>query len=105
LHKGFARVRCEDCGHDYLLSFSCKRRQFCPFCHQKRVMEFGEWLCGNVVKAGPHRHVVFSIPKSLRRCHLYERKRLTNLNRCGWESLKFYFTSCSSYSQVVPGPY
>ena len=56
-------------------------------------MEIGEWLCGNVVKAGPHRHVVFSIPKILRRCHLYERKRLTNLNRCGWESLKFYFTS------------
>ncbi len=42
LHFGFARVRCEDCGHKYLLAFSCKRRHFCPSCHQKRVVEYGE---------------------------------------------------------------
>ena len=36
---------------------------FCPSCHQKRVVAFGEWLCQEVVKAVPHRHVVFSIPK------------------------------------------
>jgi hypothetical protein len=27
------------------------------------VVEFGEWLCQEVVKAVPHRHVVLSIPK------------------------------------------
>jgi len=43
LHNGFARVKCKDCGHEYLLAFSCKRRHFCPSCHQKRVVEFGEW--------------------------------------------------------------
>jgi len=59
------------------------------------VVEFGEWLCGNVVKAVPHRHIVFSIPKILRRCFLYGRKRLTDLSRCGCESLKGYFASCS----------
>jgi NAD-dependent SIR2 family protein deacetylase len=42
LHNGFARVRCWDCGHEYLLAFLCKRRHFCPSCHQKRVVEFGE---------------------------------------------------------------
>ena len=42
LQFGFARVKCEDCGHEYLLAFSCKRRHFCPSCHQKRVVEFGE---------------------------------------------------------------
>jgi len=50
LHFGFARVKCEDCGHEYLLAFSCKRRQFCPSCHQKRVVEYGEWLLTNVLK-------------------------------------------------------
>jgi hypothetical protein len=45
LHFGFARVRCQDCGHEYLLAYSCKRRHFCPSCHQKRVLEFGQWLC------------------------------------------------------------
>ena len=53
LHNGFARVRCGECGHEYLLAFSCKRRHFCPSCHQKRVVEFGEWLCEEVLKAVP----------------------------------------------------
>lgn len=44
LRCGFARVRCDHCGHEYLLAFSCKRRHFCPSCHQKRVVEYGEWL-------------------------------------------------------------
>jgi len=30
-----------------LPAFSCKRRYFCPSCHQKRVVEFGEWLCSD----------------------------------------------------------
>jgi hypothetical protein len=97
LHNGFARVRCQDCGHEYLLAFSCKRRHFCPSCHQKRVVEFGEWLCQEVVKAVPHRHVVLSIPKILRRYFLYDRKLLSDLSRCGWEALKLY------YKKAVPG--
>jgi len=51
LHNGFARVRCKDCGHEYLVAFSCKRRHFCPSCHQKRLVEFSEWLCEEVLKA------------------------------------------------------
>ncbi len=39
LHNGFARVKCEECGHEFLLAFSCKRRHFCPSCHQKRVVK------------------------------------------------------------------
>ncbi|MGA3084852.1 MAG: transposase zinc-binding domain-containing protein [Thermodesulfobacteriota bacterium] len=33
LLNGFARIKCEDCGHEYLLAFSYKRRHFCPSCH------------------------------------------------------------------------
>jgi hypothetical protein len=35
-------------------------------CHQKRVVEFGEWSCEEVLKYVPHRQWVFSIPKRLR---------------------------------------
>jgi hypothetical protein len=42
-------MRCEECGHEYLLAFSCKCRHFCPSCHQKRVAEYGEWLLTNVL--------------------------------------------------------
>ena len=96
LHNGFARVRCEDCGHEYLLAFSCKRRYFCPSCHQKRVVEFGEYLCEERLKAVPHRHFILSIPKILRRYFLYDRSPLLALSRCGWESLKAFFQEAVS---------
>jgi ribosomal protein S27E len=32
LHYRFSRVKCKGCGHEYILAFSCKRRQFCPSC-------------------------------------------------------------------------
>ena len=55
LHQGFARVKCNDCKHEYLLPFSCKKRNFCPSCHQKRVIEFGEQLHEEVLNKVPHR--------------------------------------------------
>jgi hypothetical protein len=39
LQFGFSRVKCEECNEEYLLPFSCKRRYFCPSCHQRRVVE------------------------------------------------------------------
>jgi hypothetical protein len=103
LHNGFARVRCAGCGHEYLLAFSCKRRHFCPSCHQKRVVEFGEWLCQEVIKAVPHRHFVVSIPKILRRYFLYDRKLLSELSRCAWESLKVFLQQSVPEKDAVPG--
>ena len=41
-HKGFARIYCDACGHDYLLAFSCKTRYFCPCCHQNRILVYGD---------------------------------------------------------------
>ena len=66
-HNGFARAKCGECGHEYLLAFSCKRRHFSPSCHQKRVVKFGEWPRQEVLKTVPYRHFIFSIPKILRR--------------------------------------
>jgi len=103
LHSGFARIRCPDCGHEYLLAFSCKRRHFCPSCHQKRVVEFGEWLCMEVVKKVPHRHFVFSLPKMLRRYFLYDRSLLSELSRCAWETLKLFYQTAAASENAVPG--
>jgi len=93
LHNGFARVKCGSCKHEYLLAFSCKRRHFCPSCHAKRVIEFGEWLCGNILKKVPHRHFVFSIPKILRKYFLFNRSLLKDLSRISWETVKDYYTN------------
>ena len=103
LHNGFARVKCKDCGHEYLLAFSCKRRHFCPSCHQKRVVEFGEWLCEEVLKAFPHRHFTFSIPKMLRRYFLYDRRILSDLSRSVWACLEEFFQTALPGTGVEPG--
>ncbi|MCX5847111.1 MAG: transposase [Deltaproteobacteria bacterium] len=103
LHNGFSRVKCKDCGHEYLLAFSCKRRHFCPSCHQKRVVEFGEWLCCEVLKKVPHRHFVFSIPKILRRYFLYDRKLLADLSRCAWDALTVFLQEAVPEKKPVPG--
>jgi hypothetical protein len=80
LHKGFARIRCDQCGHDYLLAFSCKTRYFCPSCHQKRMLEYGEWVEEEVLAPVPHRQYVFTVPKMLRP-HFHRRYRLGALCR------------------------
>jgi len=67
------------------------------------VVEFGEWLCEEVLKAVPHRHFVFSIPKILRRYFLYDRKLLSDLSRCGWDSLKAFFQETIPDDNAVPG--
>ena len=90
LHCGFARVKCYDCNHEILLPFSCKRRHFCPTCHQKRVVVFGEELCENVLKYVPHRQWVFSIPKRLRIYFMFDRKLLSKLSQCVWKVLSVY---------------
>jgi len=103
LHQGFARVRCPDCGHEYLLAFSCKRRHFCPSCHQKRVVEFGEWLCAEVLKSAPHRQWVFSIPKRLRPWFSHDRKLLAGLSKCAWKILGGYLKHSVPYDDAVAG--
>jgi len=66
LHKGFARIHCDNCGHDHLLAFSCKTRYFCPSCHQKRMLVYGEWVQEEILAPVPHRQYVFTLPKLLR---------------------------------------
>jgi hypothetical protein len=36
---GFARARCDACGRDYLVAFSCKNRGVCPSCTTRRMAE------------------------------------------------------------------
>lgn len=102
-HFGFARVKCEDCGKEYILPFSCKRRHFCPSCHQKRVIEFGEHLYDEVLKEVPHRQWVFSIPKRLRPYFMYDRKLLAKLSRCAWKVLSTYLKQSVPVDNPIPG--
>jgi hypothetical protein len=37
LARGFARFRCDCCGHEVLVAFSCKSRGLCPSCCGRRM--------------------------------------------------------------------
>lgn len=56
-----------------------------------------------MIKAVPHRHFIFSIPKILRRYFLYDRKLLSGLSRCAWESLKEFSQEAIPEEDAVPG--
>ena len=102
LHNGFTRVKCRTCNHEYLLAFSCKRRHFCPSCHAKRVVQFGEFACSEVLKNVPHRHFVFSIPKIIRIYFLFDRSLLKELSRIAWEVLGLYYKNAVSKENITP---
>ena len=81
LEHGFARIRCDDCTHEYLLACSCKCRYFCPSCHAKRLAICTQWLDTTLAAPVPHRQVVLTIPKQLRACCLYRRRVLGEIVR------------------------
>lgn len=35
----FARARCADCGHDFLVAYYCKGRGICPSCNMRRMVK------------------------------------------------------------------
>ena len=47
LARGFARLRCPDCGFERLVPFSCKSR-LCPSCNARRMAETAALLVENV---------------------------------------------------------
>lgn len=63
---GFARARCDDCGHDYFVAFSCKGRGVCPSCNTRRMVETAAHLSDHVFPRLPVRQWVLSVPKRLR---------------------------------------
>ena len=42
--SGFARVKCSDCGDEFLVATSCQMRGFCPSCGAKRAAAFAAFL-------------------------------------------------------------
>ncbi len=56
-----------------------------------------------MLKAVPHRHFTFSLPKILRRYYLYDRKLLSELSRCAWDSLQVILLSFPPKQETAPG--
>jgi len=77
LAHGFLRLHCDDCGHDRLVAFSCKRRGFCPSCGGRRMADTAAHLVERVLPHVPVRQWVLTLPYPLRHRCAYD-ARLTS---------------------------
>jgi hypothetical protein len=81
LADGFARARCDGCGHDFLIAFSCKGRGVCPSCNTRRMAETAAHRVDHVLPRLPVRQWVLSLPKRLR-YHLQHDREALNSAPC-----------------------
>ena len=63
---GVARFRCEGCGREHFLPFSCKGRAWCPSCGGRRMTERAAHLVDAVLPWVPVRQWVLTVPYRLR---------------------------------------
>jgi hypothetical protein len=66
LEHGCIHVRCEQCGDEMVVAFSCKGRGFCPSCGARRMSELAAHLVDGVIPKAPVRQWVLSLPFRLR---------------------------------------
>jgi len=101
--RGFARIRCPSCRHEFLLAFSCKARGYCMSCHAKRAALWAEHLAERVLLPVPHEQWVFTLPKRLRLFFLYDRTLLGDLARCAWGTVRDLYLAGLPNRSAVPG--
>ncbi|MDQ7007417.1 MAG: transposase zinc-binding domain-containing protein [Acidobacteriota bacterium] len=88
LEGGFARVRCERCGAEHLLAFSCSCRNFCPSCQAKRAALFAEKLVTEVLAPVPRRHLILTLPRAIRGLFRRDRRLLGILARSAYDVIR-----------------
>jgi hypothetical protein len=81
LAHGFLRLHCDECGHDRLVAFSCKRRGFCPSCGGRRMADTAAHLVDRVLPEVPIRQCVLTLPYPLRYRCAYDAKLTSEVLR------------------------
>lgn len=84
---GFARIKCTECGKEFLLPFFCKSR-LCSSCMTKSMLQFQNYVMDEIIHKVPHRHMVFCLPKILRGGFIRNRELLNDLSRIVWVTVK-----------------
>jgi len=84
---GFVRARCDACGHDLLVAFSCKGRGVCPSCAGRRMANTAAHLVDRVLPAVPVRQWVLSLPFELRALAAFRADVLSALGRIFVEAI------------------
>ena len=100
---GFARLKCESCGREKLLTLSCKQRGICPSCDAKRAAAFAAFLKDELVENVGHCLWTFTLPKMLRPYFMRHRELLGDLARLGYETIKELMIEAVGNDKARPG--
>ena len=85
---GFARVKCRDCGDEFLVATSCQLRGFCPSCGAKRAAAFAAFLADEVLEQVGHAMWTFSVPKMIRPYFVNHPQLMGKLCRAAFETVQ-----------------
>jgi hypothetical protein len=66
LGKGFILLKCNWCGKETPVAFSCKGKAFCPSCLTRRMHATAMDLAERVLPVAPYRHWVLAFPMQVR---------------------------------------
>ena len=99
--NGFALYSCPDCGVQKRVPFTCKSR-FCNTCGAKYSKDRALAMTKTLLKA-PHRHVVFTIPETLRPYFQKDRSLLNILFEAAAETIEYRLYVTNKSEKYVPG--
>ena len=103
LHAGFTRFHCPDCGHEFLLAFTCKQRGLCASCHQRRTLIEGAVIADEICARVPHRHLVLTIPRLIRNTFKFERALLDELYHAAHTAIATWLRQHTGQPAGQPG--
>jgi hypothetical protein len=100
---GFARLKCDACGGEKLLTLSCKVRGLCPSCDAKRAAAFAVFLKDELLENVGHCLWTFTLPKMLRPYFMHHRELLGDLARLAYETIKELMIEAVGNDKARPG--
>jgi hypothetical protein len=103
LHAGFTRLYCPDCGHEFLLAFSCKQRGLCATCHQRRTLVEGAFIAEEICAPVPHRHLVLTVPRLIRNTFKFNRALLDELYHAAHSAITAWLRQRTVQADGQPG--
>jgi hypothetical protein len=95
--------RCDACGTERLLAFSCRRRGLCPSCAARTAALTAARLVETVLLPVPHRQVVLTIPKRLRIYFRVDRRLLGELARAAARAITAVVRVSTGEDRGAPG--
>lgn len=102
---GYARYECKGCREGepdpVFVCFTCKSR-FCHGCGKKYTDEWAQKQEERILNV-PHRHMVFTVPKEIRKVFFADRKKLNELSKEVAQVIQYYYRKMNKEKQYEVG--